>query len=178
MTHSLLLIITIYVVISISLRSFSFDLTHMNDHSVFYYTYSTIAQTMAGGFGFLAAVVVFQMQTLQNRIDKYTRDWLIAQQSQDSARIRGFSNMRIACSKELENLKEPFKYSLKVTGGTIISCFVFLPLTPLLGGSYLAWLCLAATVTTAIYSITTFYPMVKGLFPVGLQFDATQEGQG
>lgn len=39
------------------------------DYSVFYYTYSTIAQTLAGGFGFLGAVVLFQMQGIHMGLD-------------------------------------------------------------------------------------------------------------
>lgn len=34
------------------------------DLSVFFYTYSTIAQTLAGAFGFLVAVVLYRMQAI------------------------------------------------------------------------------------------------------------------
>ena len=39
------------------------------DFSAFYYTYSTIAQTLAGAFAFLVAVVLYQLQTLANRME-------------------------------------------------------------------------------------------------------------
>lgn len=38
------------------------------DSSIFYYTYSTIAQTLAGAFGFLAAVVLYRLQALSNQL--------------------------------------------------------------------------------------------------------------
>jgi hypothetical protein len=36
----------------------------VNDLSVFYYTYSTVPQTLAGAFAILTAVVVYQMQSI------------------------------------------------------------------------------------------------------------------
>ena len=38
------------------------------DYSLFYYTYSTIAQTLAGAFGFLIAVVLYQRQAINSRL--------------------------------------------------------------------------------------------------------------
>ena len=38
------------------------------DYSVFYYTYSTIAQTLAGAFGFLVAVVLYQRQVISSAL--------------------------------------------------------------------------------------------------------------
>ena len=38
------------------------------DPNVFYYTYSTLAQALAGAFGFLAAVVVYRMQALNGHL--------------------------------------------------------------------------------------------------------------
>src|ERR1700744_1205333 len=38
------------------------------DSNLFYYSYSTIAQTLAGAFGFLAAVVLYRLQALSNQI--------------------------------------------------------------------------------------------------------------
>lgn len=36
------------------------------DYSVFYYTYSTVAQTLAGAFGLITAVAIFRMSFLVN----------------------------------------------------------------------------------------------------------------
>jgi hypothetical protein len=38
------------------------------DPTVFYYTYSTIAQTLAGAFGFLVAVVLYLIQSITNSL--------------------------------------------------------------------------------------------------------------
>jgi hypothetical protein len=39
------------------------------DSNVFYYSYSTIAQAVAGAFGFLAAVVLFRLQALNGQLE-------------------------------------------------------------------------------------------------------------
>lgn len=41
------------------------------DHSVYFYTYSTIAQTLAGAFGFLVAAVVFRIQAISSRVSDF-----------------------------------------------------------------------------------------------------------
>jgi hypothetical protein len=38
------------------------------DYSPFYYTYSTISQTLAGAFGFLGAVVIYRTQAIESLI--------------------------------------------------------------------------------------------------------------
>jgi hypothetical protein len=38
------------------------------DPSVYYYTYSTLAQSLAGAFGFLAAVVLYRLQSLNGQL--------------------------------------------------------------------------------------------------------------
>ncbi len=39
------------------------------DSSVYYYTYSTLAQSLAGAFGFLAAVVLYRLQSLNSQLE-------------------------------------------------------------------------------------------------------------
>jgi hypothetical protein len=38
------------------------------DASVYFYTYSTLAQSLAGAFGFLAAVVLYRLQSLNGQL--------------------------------------------------------------------------------------------------------------
>jgi hypothetical protein len=38
------------------------------DTSVYFYTYSTLAQSLAGAFGFLAAVVLYRLQSLNGQL--------------------------------------------------------------------------------------------------------------
>jgi len=41
------------------------------DPAVFYYSYSTIAQTLAGAFGFLAAIVLYRLQALNAQMENH-----------------------------------------------------------------------------------------------------------
>ncbi len=52
-----------------SLLGDAFTSDHLIDPSVFYYSYSTIAQAVAGAFGFLAAVVLFRLQALNSQLE-------------------------------------------------------------------------------------------------------------
>ncbi|HUO08476.1 MAG TPA: hypothetical protein VM008_09280 [Phycisphaerae bacterium] len=41
------------------------------DPNVFFYSYSTIAQTLAGAFGFLAAIVLYRLQALNSHMENH-----------------------------------------------------------------------------------------------------------
>ena len=45
------------------------------DLNAFYYAYSTIAQTLAGAFGFLMAVVLYQMQRLEASMEVSVKEF-------------------------------------------------------------------------------------------------------
>jgi hypothetical protein len=57
------------------------------DHTVYFYTYSTIAQTLAGAFGFLVAVVLYLMQGINVHISSCAAT-LVANSSADRNRLR------------------------------------------------------------------------------------------
>ncbi|MFN9906216.1 MAG: hypothetical protein ACK56F_08850, partial [bacterium] len=57
------------------------------DHSVYFYTYSTIAQTLAGSFGFLVAAVVFRLQAISSRVDQFAEQVLQTSPA-EAARLR------------------------------------------------------------------------------------------
>ena len=44
---------------------------HPIDPSVYYYGYSTIAQALAGAFGFLAAIVLYRLQALNGQMENH-----------------------------------------------------------------------------------------------------------
>ncbi len=46
------------------------DAPTVMDPSVYYYSYSTLAQSLAGAFGFLAAVVVYRLQALNTQMER------------------------------------------------------------------------------------------------------------
>ena len=47
------------------------------DPSVYYYTYSTIAQAVAGAFGFLAAVVLYRLQALNGQLEAIATNLMV-----------------------------------------------------------------------------------------------------
>jgi hypothetical protein len=57
------------------------------DHSVYFYTYSTIAQTLAGAFGFLVAAVVFRLQAISAQVDQFAEQVLKGSPA-DPAKLR------------------------------------------------------------------------------------------
>ncbi|MCY2968724.1 MAG: hypothetical protein NT069_34715 [Planctomycetota bacterium] len=57
------------------------------DHSVYFYTYSTIAQTLAGAFGFLVAAVVFRIQAISARVAELAEQ-VIQHSPADPQRLR------------------------------------------------------------------------------------------
>ena len=56
-------------------------------------------------------------------------------------------------------IKQALDWSLRWTAGTIIACLVLLPLTPLFEAA-LAWVLMVAIVSAAVYSITTYLPLI------------------
>src|SRR6266540_2082231 len=57
------------------------------DYSVYFYTYSTIAQTLAGAFGFLVAVVLYLLQGINTHISNCAMT-LVANSPADRHRLR------------------------------------------------------------------------------------------
>ena len=47
------------------------------DPNVYYYSYSTLAQSLAGAFGFLAAVVVYRLQALNSQMERIAGQFMI-----------------------------------------------------------------------------------------------------
>jgi len=60
---------------------------HEFDHAVYFYTYSTIAQTLAGAFGFLVAVVLYLIQGINKHISNCAAT-LVANSPADRNRLR------------------------------------------------------------------------------------------
>jgi hypothetical protein len=57
-------------------------------------------------------------------------------------------------------VKRSLEWSLRWTAGTIIACLILLPLTPLFEPG-LAWVLMGATVSAAVYAITTYFPLIS-----------------
>jgi hypothetical protein len=56
-------------------------------------------------------------------------------------------------------IKSSLEWSLRWTAGTVIACLILLPLTPLFEPG-VAWVLMGATVSSAVYSITTYLPLI------------------
>jgi hypothetical protein len=133
----------------------------MDDYSVFYYTYSTIAQTLASAFGFLAAVVLYQLQEFSVWIDDNIQSLLkAADQDQRLSWMDRGNNLVARRNRLLKALGRAMAF----TAATVILCFVLLPLTnksTWFGNPSPAWSCLGVTVSLAIACVFTYWPLVK-----------------
>jgi hypothetical protein len=136
-----------------------------------YYTFSTICQTLAGAFGFLVAVVIFRVQTIEgSQSIVFENSYSVIKH--DSLPTPAKEKLLDAAGRVIERnqadlgrIKVGLRWSLYWTGGTIIGCLALLPTTPLLvlASSWLVWLVLVAAVASAIYTITTYAALVLEL---------------
>src|SRR4051812_45803655 len=53
------------------------------DPTAYYYAYSTIAQTLAGSFGFLVAVILYQLEKLESSMEVGANEFLDLMQTMD-----------------------------------------------------------------------------------------------
>jgi ribose/xylose/arabinose/galactoside ABC-type transport system permease subunit len=133
------------------------------DYTVFYYAYSTMAQTLASAFGFLGAVVLFQIQNMEA-------------QAVDVERENKMEHRQHELVRKVDWLKADLWYSMRWTTGTVIACFLLIPLTHKntpFGRPMVAWCLLAFTVAIAVYTLMTFRHLIKAMLPVG--FKRTQK---
>jgi hypothetical protein len=87
------------------------------DFSVFWYAYSTIAQTLAGAFGFLVAVVLFRLQTLDSQWIAAAEEMIKALTGQlDRGRFRWLIRERNITQFLSEYSVELTKYEAKNSG--------------------------------------------------------------
>ncbi|QDV34050.1 hypothetical protein [Tautonia plasticadhaerens] len=143
------------------------------DYTVFYYTYSTISQTLAGAFGFLAALVLFQMQYLLSKRESMFRGFGDARmKANDSSHHDPERAQRLnqqiqeyleTEERKLSSAREGLPRSLKWTACTIAACLVFMPMTcegmPL-GHPLVAWVFLLPTVAAAILTLRIYLVLV------------------
>jgi hypothetical protein len=111
------------------------------DATGFYYTLSTIAQTLGGAFGFLVAVVLYRLQVIEREIPALK---LLAEQTEQTRRMQmhypeptvrernqlnsdaAYASVERA-ERGLEAVKKELSRSIKLTGVTIGMCLLFLP---------------------------------------------------
>src|SRR4051812_5202612 len=94
------------------------------DYSVFYYTYSTIAQTLAGAFGFLTAIALYQMQGKANMAQNLEQYMTMHFGTQESAgALRWWATLK----EEARALEDSLWKAMICTGLTVMLCFILMP---------------------------------------------------
>ncbi len=147
------------------------------DYTVFYYAYSTMAQTLASAFGFLGAVVLFQIQNMESQAVDVEREIKMEYQGKGPSDISlELGHRQDELVRKVDWLKADLWYSMRWTTGTVIACFLLIPLTHRntpFGSPIVAWCLLAFTVAIAVYTLMTFRHLIKAMLPVG--FKRTQK---
>jgi hypothetical protein len=113
----------------------------MDDLSVFYYTYSTIAQTLGGAFGFLVAVALYRLQAIKAGMPKLEDEVRakVAILEVEHVTLTTVKEKLIAAQRgritaaeaQMGRIRKGLLLSLIATSITIALCFVLMPLTGL-----------------------------------------------
>jgi hypothetical protein len=130
---------------------------------VFYYTYSTIAAILTGFFCILIASSNNRINYLsdkhKNILMNTVPEMKSAASQPDRTQRTNDLNMilrkLVDCEQDKVRSKRVLRHSLSWTGGTIIACLIFMPMTPKLASSAL-WVLLVVVVAAAVYTITRY----------------------
>jgi hypothetical protein len=153
-----------------------------------YYTFSTIAQTLAAAFGILTAIVVVRLPTLENAVENakaiilthhgdanYETAWTaLRQHGLSGYRAAGFRveghlvNMQLAVAHRAwvswGKLISSVRLAMIPTGADIAACFLALPVVPWLAPKPTwAWTAVVLTVATAVLCIVSYGWLVTRL---------------
>jgi hypothetical protein len=159
------------------------------DFGNFWYAYSTIAQTLAGSFGFLVAVALYQMQGIagnfRGRMEFLFANLFTAPErpkelveallrddaerfvaiAQTLAHDPQFEDRYITLSldvRRLRKIKDRLRLSILLTGPTIVACFGLMPFTnKAVMPATVACALLGMTTLAAIAGIFTYLELVK-----------------
>ena len=153
-----------------------------------YYTFSTIAQTLAAAFGVLTAIVVVRLPAVEAAVENaksivlthhgdvnYERAWIALSQSGLSGyrdagfRIEGhLVNMQLAAGHRAwvswEKLTSSVRLALIPTGADIAVCFLALPAVPWLSQrTPCAWAAVVFTVAAGVLCLVSYGWLVTRL---------------
>ena len=156
--------------------------------NVLYYTFSTIAQTLAAAFGVLTAIVVVRLPAIENVVENakaiilthhgdknYERAWIALREgglsgySAAGFRIEGhLVNTQLAAAHGAwltwGNLIGSVRLALIPTGADIAVCFLALPAVPWLAAKPAwAWAAVTLTVATAVFCLVSYGWLVTRL---------------
>ncbi len=149
------------------------------DGNGFYYTLSTISQTLAGAFGFLVAVVLYRMQSIKDSLPMLEKKAseahtgaIMLSSSSDRAQERAkkekeltSQTLNIARGKLVE-IRAQLKRSVNFTAATIGVCLMALPWGKhLTTGTLYYGTCIGVllVVGIALYCVVTYVSLVLNL---------------
>jgi hypothetical protein len=140
------------------------------DASSFYYTYSTISQTLATMYGLLLAAYVFGMQSAdadqKSRSERYDEarspeGWDLATMAKEA--LRG---QRDVCG--VQGLANNMRVATRWTIGTIAACLILMPVTVkglLFSFCAASWISLIGTVGLALWCLVLYYRIIMRVIP-------------
>lgn len=151
------------------------------DFTVFYYTYSTIAQTLAGLLGFMVAIVLFRMQAMQSKIDAYWND--MVRPEPDEAKASGKSMRYIFECHNMGKVKERLTPAVISTLVTISMCIVMIYLSNfhiMDPDSRAAWTCCGLAVALSLITVSLYVPIVREItiFPIRVHLRGINQETG
>ena len=135
------------------------------DLSNWYYTYSTISQTLAALYGFLLAAYTFRVTSSDAaqtaRLAAYEE--AARQNPPDYTTLARTAFRQGVDVDQIQGLARSMRISFKWTIGTIAACLVLMPLTVqglIFGKPIIAWPCLVLVVASALKCLATYYPVM------------------
>ena len=138
------------------------------DASVFYYTYSTIAQKLASAFGFFVAVVLYRIDRISTNISIYEdrrgrvmKTLEHVANNPNSPYLAQYNSIvqdQQVEGDKITRLKADLRRSLLWTAFTIMPSVIMIALTPftIWLNQYLSWVIVFVVVSAAIYTIWTY----------------------
>ena len=140
------------------------------DISNFYYTYSTISQTLATMYGLLLAAYTFRMQSADadqnSRRERYTE--AARPETQDLEALARAAHEGQRDVRDVQRLALDMRAATRWTIGTIAACLILMPVTVnglLFSFRAISWLSLIATVALALTCLVLYSRIIMRVIP-------------
>jgi hypothetical protein len=150
------------------------------DFTTFYYTYSTIAQTLASAFAFLTALFILRWPEILTRLEKTASGNGTAAKDQPKDQdAMSVGEETVDAAHGAHIVMGGMRLALTMTAGTIAVCFVLMPSTSLVAeyfGLIVARACLVLTIASALLCLLLYSNMLLGMMRLrGYTFSRLQE---
>jgi len=140
------------------------------DISNFYYTYSTISQTLATTYGLLLAAYTFRVVSADADLNRRLERYKMAV-SQEPMAFDALENIAHEGQKDLRDVQRLAMDMRAVTWwtiGTIAACLILMPVTVdglLVSFRAISWLSLIATVALALTCLVLYCRIIMRVIP-------------